>query len=267
MLASYDGATGKQRWRVLLPFEPTTVEIGVGGAIAVTDDAIRLFDGDTGALHVVKLAKRMSPHVLVDRGLALIVDDDTNTLAAYSLHDGSLAWRVTEPADPAVGMIALSAGIATHGDLVFVARHGVVYAFLRSTGQLAWSVQTAWSSNHIIVTDTAVVAMDSHAASGFALPATAPPLETASVHGVVRSVRCATMSSVWVRIGDTRVHPDAQGRFWATIRATGRIEVEVPYFRREDAETVTSQVLIPLTGAGDYAAPDLVADECPYSYE
>lgn len=117
VLAAYDGATGAQRWRVMLSFEPTAVAVGVGGAIAVTDDAIRLFDGPTGATHVVKLAKRTSPHVLVDRGLALMVDDDANTLSAFSLRDGALAWSVAEPADPAVGMIALSAGIATHGNL------------------------------------------------------------------------------------------------------------------------------------------------------
>jgi hypothetical protein len=112
-----------------------------------------------------------------------------------------------------------------------------------------------------------VIATDLHGASGFALPGTAPDLETATVHGRVREMRCATPSSLWVRVGTTRVQPDPQGRFTATIQAAGRITVAVPYNRQDRDGSPTSQVAIDLTGKGDYATPDLVADACGYNYE
>jgi outer membrane protein assembly factor BamB len=266
VLGAYAAATGKQRWRTLLPFEPSVVAIGIGGAVAVTDDSILLFDGESGTRHDVKLAQRASAHALVDRGLAIIVDDNANTLSTYSIRDGKLLWEVALPADPSVGIVALAAGLAARGDLVFVSLHGAVHAYDRATGKLAWSVQTGWEPERIAVTETAVVEMDGHTASGFALPTTAPGLETATVHGVVRAMRCATPSSLWVRVGTTRVRPDARGRFSATIQATGRITVGVPYNRRDD-HPPTSRVEIDLTGKGDYATPDLVADACGYNYE
>jgi outer membrane protein assembly factor BamB len=267
VFAGYDSATGKRRWRVELADEPRASAVGVGGAVAVTDGAIELYDGTSGALHSVKLASPPYVHVLIDRGLAVIDEDHSHTLSAYEISDGHLVWTVELPPTPTVGVTALSASLAAHGDVLFVAAHGQVHAFARATGKLLWSVQTGADFGRLDVTDAGVVAIDSHAMTGFALPPTAPVLETATIHGVVRDVRCATLSSVWVRVGNARVHPDATGAFRATIQATGRIVVEVPYNKRETTESVTSRTTIQLTGKGDYATPDFVADDCAYDYE
>jgi hypothetical protein len=191
-----------------------------------------------------------------------------NTLSAYTISDGHLAWTVALPPPPSVGLYAVSATLAAHGDVVFVADHGQVHAVARATGKLLWTMQIGADADRLHVTDAGVVATDPQSMTGFALPPTAPALETATIHGVVRSVQCGTLSTVPVRVGNVAVHPDATGAFRATIRATGRIVVEATdYSDRGTPPLGPTRVTIQLTGKGDYATPDLVANECVHDSE
>ena len=159
VFAGYDSVTGNRRWRVELADEPSASAVGVGGAIAVTDGEIKLYDGKTGVLHTVKLASPSYVHVWIDRGLALIDEEHSHTLSAYAIFDGHPVWNVGLPPMPTVGVTALSATFAAHGDMLFVAAHGQVHAFARATGKLLWSVQTGAGFNRLDATDAGVVAI------------------------------------------------------------------------------------------------------------
>ena len=253
VIAAYDAKTGAVRWEHELPVEPNQVAVGEGGAIAALDDALVLFDA-TGTTTRIPF-HHAYPSLVVDRGIAYVVDHERGEISAHRTSDGHAMWRTAR----ATGV---GSRIEVHGEQLYVTTSfGTVIALDRTTGAVTWEIGTGVIARYLVVGDTAIVTMDEHDAAGFVIPRVAPAPETATIHGVVRRVACGRPDMVTVGIGDQRVTPDANGHFTATVSAIGVVLVTgaTHVYQRRGSDT---RVAIALTGSGDYATPDLEYDRC-----
>jgi hypothetical protein len=262
VLTAFDAETGAVTWSVELPDEPGALAVGTGGiALTTHDEHLALYDAATGHRTELPLGD-LYPRLLVDAGIAYVADLEDDTLSAYRITDGQRLWhthhRVGHGTVPVV-----------HDRLLVIATsYGFVLALDRNTGALQWEIGTGLNHATLFVGDTAVVAapgslaIPDHLAVGFAWPMTTPALESATIHGRVRSVAC--IKGLWgfpIDVGDQTVELDRDGRFSAQVRAVGVVLV-TGAGRFDDNESHRSSVAIPLTGAGVYTTPDLELGLC-----
>ena len=255
VIAAFDAKTGAARWQNEIPIEPNSVEVGSGGAIAALDDSLLLFDAATG--HVAKRPfAHTYPSMLVDQGLAFVIDDVDKLVTAYRLVDGSTVWSIKHT-------VGHGSHLAAHDDLVIMTTEaGTALALDRGSGAVRWEVGTGVVATKLAVTDAAVVMFDDHEVGGFALPRSTPAQETATIHGIVRRVECGTVKETPINVGGHEVSPDANGHFVAQVTGVGFVRVSGPYYSRLE-KPHTNFAVIELTGKGDYATPDLDLNICP----
>jgi hypothetical protein len=227
--------------------------LGTGGAIVATPATLELFDGPTGKRTSLPF-HHTYPSLLVQDGVGYVVDD-TN-VSAYVLRDGRRLWQTPRE-------IGAGSHLVVHGDLlVLTTTERTALALDRATGQPRWEIGTGVAATKLSVTDQAVVMVYGSEAGGFALPVAPPALETARIHGHVRSAECMAASDATIRIGDQRAKVDHDGNFTATVTAAGFVTVSGTGWRRSATPLVTSAV-IQLAGKHDYATPDLDVSMCP----
>ncbi len=241
VIAALDPASGATRWSLDLPYEPGELALGTGGfAVATGKHALALYDAATGHATAVPLESPY-PSLLVDAGIAYVVDDRAKAIAAYRIRDGTLVWRV----DHEVGLAHLS----VHDRLLVIATyHATMIALDRATGALQWEIGTG-VDDKVFVGDRVVVAVGGSRVVGFTQPATRPVPERATIRGRVSGVACGVIRGTLVDVGEQRVEVDEDGRFTAEIRALGVVLV--------------GGFAVRLTGAGDYTVPDLELNHCP----
>jgi hypothetical protein len=258
---AFDLDSGKLAWSVDFKKRPNSAAARRDTVVVAVGNELHFIDGPTGVtrrrVQIGGPNTNVYPtlHIADDR---LYAGLDTGILA-FDLASGALRWRA--PLE-----LSSTPRLATLPTMILAATPAASVAALDlQTGAPLWEIGLGVSGYRLHATGAAVLVSGGRVAGGFGLPVNLPP-ERATFHGRVREVKCGTFAEVQVRVGSLSVPVAPDGTFHAEIEARHAVLVEGPgsfaLMKYGAPPEEKAARVIRLTGAGDYAVPDLTLSVC-----